>query len=186
MHGNQKQTHWAYVAGIMDADGCFMMIKHKRQTKNGTSERSLAFPKNLDAWSYTYLPCIKIGMIEYEAIGFILEEMNFGHMHIDGARKNRPNSKPIYHWYMRNKNECIPFLKGVIPHLRVKRDRAEFLLKFCMHLLKFPNPCYKGLSKEELDYREQTYLRMREFNGNKVAATTKFQGRENVSDSLNS
>ena len=46
MHDNQSQTHWAYIAGIMDADGCFMIFKHKRKTKNGNSQRSLDFPKN--------------------------------------------------------------------------------------------------------------------------------------------
>ena len=79
MQDNQNQTHWAYVAGIMD--------------------------------------------------------MRFGHMHIDGARKDRPNS-------------------------------------------------YKGLPPEELNYREDMYIKMREFNGNKVGATTKSHGPERACDSL--
>src|ERR1700691_1440020 len=105
MQDNQRQTHWAYIAGIMDADGCFMIFKHKRKTNNKTTERAIAFPKRVECWSISYLPGVKICMIEPEAINFIMNEMNFGHMHIDGARKSRPNSKPIYHWYLRNKNQ---------------------------------------------------------------------------------
>lgn len=186
MQDNQRQTHhWAYIAGIMDADGCFMIIKHKRKTKNRTTVRAFAFPKTVENWSISYLPAAKIVMIEPEAIQLAIE-MGFGNMHIDGARKNRPNSKPIYHWYMRNKDDLIPFLKGIMPFLRVKIKRAIHLLQFCNHLNEFSNPCYTGLHFEELNYREQSYLKMRELNGNKVAATTKFCGLERASDSLNS
>ena len=186
MQDNQNQTHWAYIAGIMDADGCFMIFKHKRKTKNKTTDRAQAFPKRVESWAITYLPGVKIGMIEPEAISFIQNEMGFGHMHIDGARKNRPNSKPIYHWYMRDKNRVRLFLENVIPHLRVKKYRALHLLDFCKHLQNAPLRGYLGLSQEELDYREDMYVKMREFNGNKVGATTKSIGPEKACDSLNS
>lgn len=184
MQDNQSQTHWAYVAGIMDADGCFMISRHKRRTKNKSTERALVFPKKVDNWSNTYMPAMKIAMIEPEAIHLIEKEMGFGHMHIDGARKRRPNSKPIFHWYLRNWRQAIPFLEGIIPYLRVKKDRALHLLDFCKHLSIYPNPGYRGVSLEELNYRKESYVKMREFNGNKVGATTKPHERESVSDSL--
>ncbi len=184
MQGNQMQTHWAYIAGIMDADGCFMIFKHKRKTKNGTTHRSIEFPKNVGQWAISYLPGVKIAMIEPEAVHFIMNEMGFGNICIDGARQSRPNSKPIYNWYLRNKEKLIPFLEGILPYLRVKKPRAEHILAFCNHLKKIGNPCYRGISTEELDYREKVYLRMRELNGNKVAATTKSQGHESACDSL--
>lgn len=186
MHDNQSQTHWAYIAGIMDADGCFMIFKHKRKTKNATTQRAIDFPKRVESWGISYLPGVKICMIEPEAINFIWKDMGFGNMHIDGARKSRPNSKPIYHWYMRNWRPIIPFLEGIIPYLRVKKDRALHVLSFCEHVRDNPNPGYRGLSQEELDYREEAYIKMREFNGNKVGATTKPHGHESASDSLTS
>lgn len=184
MQDNQSQTHWSYIAGIMDADGCFMIFKHKRKTKNKQTERALSFPKNVDSWAITYLPGVKIAMIEPGAIDLIQNQMGFGYMHIDGARKNRPNSKPIYHWYMRDKNRIAEFIENLLPYLRVKKNRALHLLEFCRHLQGVKLTGYKGLSKEELDYREDMYCKMREFNGNKVGATTKPQKHESVSDSL--
>jgi hypothetical protein len=186
MHDNQSQTHWAYIAGIMDADGCFMIFKHKRKTKNRSTERALGFPKNVDNWSITYLPGVKIGMIEPEAIDLIQNHLGFGYMHIDGARKSRPNSKPIYHWYMRDKNRVAKFIENILPYLRVKKNRALHLLEYCRHIQNISSRGYKGLSQDELDYREDMYIKMREFNGNKVGATTKSSGRESVCDSLNS
>lgn len=184
MQDNQIQTHWAYIAGIMDADGCFMIFKHKRKTKNKLTARALSFPKNVKSWAITYIPGVKICMIEPEAIQLIEKEMGFGHMGIDGARKNRPNSKPIYHWYMRDKFKTAIFLENVIPYLRIKKNRALHLLEYCKHLQKIPNQGYRGLSQEELNYREDMYIKMREFNGNKVGATTKSPGPEKVCYSL--
>lgn len=184
MQDNQRQTHWAYIAGIMDADGCFMIFKHKRKTNNKTTERALKFPKRVREWAITYIPGVKIGMIEPEAIDFIVNTMGFGHMHIDGARKSRPNSKPIYHWYMRDKWKTATFLENIIPYLRVKKDRALHLLKYCKHLQSIPNVGYKGIPDYELDYREDMYIKMRAFNGNKVAATTKSPSPEKGCDSL--
>lgn len=184
MHGNQRQTLLIYTAGIMDADGCFMILKQKRKTKTGISKRSLAFPKCVDEWSASYMPAVKISMIEEEAVKAITEELEYGKYKLEGARKSRPNSKRIYHWYMRDRLKVEKFLEEIIPFLRVKTKRAEHLLKFCNHLNSQKNPCYRSFDKSELKYREDSYLKMRELNGTKVAATTESSGPERVSDSL--
>ena len=87
---------------------------------------------------------------------------------------------------MRDRKKIVPFLESVMPYLRIKKNRAEFLLNYCK-TATYSNKksTYFGLSKEELIYREDSYQKMRELNGRNVAATTKSQGRESVSDSLN-
>lgn len=177
MQDNQRQTHWAYIAGIMDADGCFMITKHNRKTPDNRRW------KTLERRSPTYMPSVKIAMIEKEAIHFLHENLGFGQYKLDGARKNRPNSKPIYQWFIRGKKGVVPFLENVMPYLRVKKFRAEFLLDFCKSMV-LTTDGYHGIPEKELNYREQSYVKMRELNGNKVAATTKFCGLERVSDSL--
>ena len=189
MQDNHDQTNWAYMAGIMDADGCFMIFKHKRKTKNGNSLRSIDFPKNVEQWAISYIPGVKIAMVEREAIDLIWKIMGFGNMGIDKARKDRRpggpmNSKPIFHWYLRNKYDCLRFLNGVLPYLRVKKARALHLKEFAEHLIAAGSPCYRGLSQSELDYREDMYIKMREFNGSFVGATTNPSGCESITDSL--
>ena len=164
MQGNQRQTHWSYIAGIMDADGCFMIIRQKRGRKS----------LEIGEFSLSHMCALKIAMIEEEAISFITHEMKFGEYNLDGARKDRKNSKPIYHWYLRQRQEIIKFLENVIPFLMVKKERAKFLLKFARRMEKYTDKRFcKRLTKSELNYREQAYRKMREFNGNKVATTTK-------------
>jgi len=182
MQDNQRQAHWAYIAGIMDADGCFMITRHKRKTQRKD------YPHKVDSWSWTYMASVKICMIEPEAINFIFNEMNFGTISLNGTRPNRPNSKPIYQWGIRDRNKIVPFLEEVIPFLRVKKDRAKFLLNYCKSAEYHRNrgTRYFGLSKEELIYREDSYQKMREFNGKKAAATTNPPKCESISDSLTS
>ena len=177
MQDNQRQTHWAYIAGIMDADGCFMLTKHFRKTPE------IRRWNTLEKRSCTYLPSVKISMIEPEAVFFVKDEMGFGEIRLSGARPSRPNSKPIYQWCMRNKKNIIPFIEGVMPFLRVKKNRAVFLLNYCKTVKDCASP-YHGLSSEQLNFREQSYWKMRELNGSKVAATTKSRGCESISDSL--
>jgi len=179
MQDNQRQTHWAYAAGIMDADGCFMITRHKRKTQRKN------YPHKVDNWSWTYLPCLKVAMVEYEAIDLLHNILNFGTVTLDGARISRPNSKPIYQWGIRNRTELPIFLEKVIPYLRVKKERAKFLLKYCKtaKYLGGKKAGYFGLGKDELVYREESYQKMRKFNGKKVAAETKPLKRESVNDS---
>ena len=169
MQDNQRQAHWAYIAGIMDADGCFMITRHKRKTQRKD------YPHKVDNWSWTYLPSVKICMVESEAIDLLHKEMKLGTLTLDGARISRPNSKPVYQWGIRNRKQLAPFLENVIPFLRIKRARAEFLLNYCKTARNIDDISsrYFGLSKDELVYREDSYQKMRKFNGKQVAAETK-------------
>jgi len=169
MQDNQRQAHWAYIAGIMDADGCFMITRHKRKTQRKD------YPHQVDNWSWTYLASVKVCMVEPEAVTFLHQEMNFGTLTRDGARLSRPNSRPIYQWGIRNRKQIVPFLENVLPFLRVKKNRAEFLLNYCKTAKNIDDhgARYFGLDKDELIYREESYQKMREFNGKNAAATTK-------------
>lgn len=179
MHDNQRQTHWSYIAGIMDADGCFMITRHRRKTVRKNH------PHTVDQWSWTYLASVKICMVEPEAIDFIHKELGYGTVSIYGARPSRPNSKPLMEWGIRDRKKTKEFLINVLPYLRVKKKRAQFLLDYCntARYCQIGGSRYFGLSKEELVYREESYQKMREFNGTKVAAETKPRECESISDS---
>lgn len=178
MQDNQRQTQWAYIAGILDADGCFMITRHNRPTPKVRKWTTV------ESYAPTHLPSVRIAMCEIEAISLVHDEMGYGFRQLIGARPSRPNSRPIYHWNLQGRKKIIPFLEQVIPFLRVKKNRAEFLLEFAKRK-KVTTDGYHGVPKAELEYREWAYQEMRRLNA-KVAATTKSQGRESASDSLDS
>lgn len=170
MQDNQSQTQWIYAAAIMDSDGCFMITRANR--KDGT---------------HYYTPMVKIAMINNGSINYIHRETKLGKISITGVRPSRPNSLPLYEWRLCNKNDLIKFLNGIMPYLQNKKDRAQHLLNFCAFgNYKENSQKHMKLTKDELHYRDQAYLKMRELNANKVGATTKSPGPERACDSLNS
>lgn len=165
MQGNQKQTDWAYIAGVMDSDGCFMIIKQNR-VFNG---------KNCPQ----HTPTVKISQVEPECIKYITHDLGMGKYKLDRTRireyenGRRFGSKPMYDWYIRSREKLKPFLTGIIPYLRIKKNRAEILLEFCNSIKLMHRGWYGPNSNSELARREDLYIKIRKLNSGKVAATTK-------------
>jgi hypothetical protein len=168
MQDNQRQAQpWIYAAAIMDSDGCFMIARYMRATGN------------------YYLPLVKIAMIQDGAINYIQRELKLGRIKIAGPRISRPNSQPLYEWTITNRPDLIRFLEGIMLYLQNKKNRAEHLLSYCKKAeYKFYGYRNNRLSDSEVEYREQSYQKMRKLNCVKAAATTKSPGRESACDSL--
>lgn len=179
MQDNQRQAHLSYIAGVMDSDGCFMISRHKRKTKRKN------YPHKVDQWSWTYLAAVKLSQIEPEAIDFIMDILGLGTVSICGTRPSRPNSMPLYQWGIRNRVDLPVFLEMIIPYLRIKKKRAQFLLEYCRtaKYLGGKKAGYFGLGQDELAYREESYQKMRKLNGKNAAAETEPSKRESASDS---
>lgn len=167
MQDNQSQTHWIYAAAIMDSDGCFMIARYKRGHR------------------YDYLPNVKIAMINDGSINYIKKMTGLGNIIINGIRPSRPKSLPMYEWRITKRDNLIDFLNGIMPYLQNKKDRAKHLLDYCEKVGHKPyGTRHIPMTKEELNYREESYQMMRELNSNKVGATTKSRERESACDSL--
>lgn len=187
MQDNQRQTHWAYVAGVMDSDGSFYLSKNTRKTTRIKGKKGTIYPTNVEGWRPSYRPSVQICQIEPEAVFFLKDEMKLGYVYSDGIRKSRPNRAPMFRWFIKGRENLIYFLENVIPFLTIKKKRAEFLLSYCKHVQDVNDQGnlrpYFGLDEEELAYREDAYIKMREFNRKKVAASTKPRKYESISDS---
>jgi len=167
MHDNQSQTHWIYAAAIMDSDGCFMINRYKRGAR------------------YDYLATIKITMVNNGSINYIMNSSGLGYVNINGIRTSRPYSLPLYEYRITNRNDLIIFLTAIMPYLQNKKERAEHLLNYCNKIGYKPHgQRHIKMTDEELQFREDSYLKMRKLNKIKVGATTKSYGPEKVCDSL--
>ena len=156
MQDNQMQAQWIYSAAIMDSDGCFMIARYKRGHR------------------YDYLPNVKIAMIQDGSVNYIKESTGLGYINIVGTRKSRPNSLPLYEWRITKREDLITFLNGIMPYLRNKQNRAKHLLEYCLKVgHKEYGQRHIRMTDEELQYREDSYQKMRELNVIKAAATTK-------------
>jgi len=112
----------AYIAGIMDADGCFTININR-------GKRHIA-----------YNPFIQIGQIDQEAINFVKERFEFNkyiektnHSNVTGSNYI---PKPFYRIVMAGvRTEA--FLIRIYPYLKIKQKQAKCLLELCK-MLKNP------------------------------------------------
>ena len=137
----------AYVAGVLDGDGSFSIIKK--------IENALRSP--------LYYPVIQLANASKELVEMFQEKFG-GSFFTRKARelKDGGKRKPSHQWKLEKSNSCLPFLEKIIPHLVVKQERAKFLKEFISK-----NPFKRGsnkLSEDILMNRESDYLKMRQFN----------------------
>lgn len=138
----------AYMAGVMDGDGSFSIIR--RNAKNGRSP--------------SYYPAVQLannfkGLIEFFILKF------GGSLGLKKAKVTNDgvHRKDSHQWSLQKQFKCLPFLEKIIPFLVIKKDRAKFLKEYCEK-----NPNLKTgstrLSQDVLTQREKDYWKMREFN----------------------
>jgi hypothetical protein len=159
MQGNQRQAVlWAYLAGLIDGEGSFVIQKTSVE-KIAKSSRSKT-PK--------YLAYFCIGMVDKAPLDLIRDTIGKGKVYEERV----PNRRSIWRIRFAGRITLMPFIKQLLPYLMVKKRQAEVVLDFCE---KWVTPYARStlVSDEELQRREEAYLIMRKLNAVGAAATTK-------------
>lgn len=144
----------AYMAGVLDGDGSFSIIKKKGK---------------YEGQSPLYYPLIQIANSSKELIDFVYAEFG-GLLNTRKAYIAKDGSlrKISYQWKLSQANPCLPFLEKIIPYLVIKKERAEFLRDYILR-----NPFKRGsgkLSDDILQNRESDYMKMRSFNDRRMSS----------------
>lgn len=170
MHGNQRQAvHWAYLAGLIDGEGSFVIQKQAVE-KIAKSSRSK---------TVKYLGYFSIGMVDKEPLDLIRDTIGCGKVYEERVFDRRS----VWRIRFAGRLKLIPFIQELLPYLIVKKPQAELMLDF---LTKWEAPGrkehgYRALvSDQELQRREEAYQQMRKFNLVGAAATTKSRSNREV------
>lgn len=152
-YDNQREAVLlAYLAGVIDSEGTFNLTK--TQPKGYTNPR--------------YTARVMIGMAEKEIIEMFSNRYG-GSVLIERI----PNRKIIYRWKIVGDTErTARLIEELIPFLVAKKERAAVLLEYIRTKQSTGFQRKKGIPKEELQRREDFYLRMKEFNATGAPATT--------------
>jgi len=130
---------WAYIAGLMDTDGSFLI--NKRFGHNGMKSPS-------------YVTRVSYGEKDTRTPSFIKKTFTFG------CINHKDNDKCVngrFVWELVVKEEIIDFINRVLPYLMVKKQNAEILLNFCLNYKPMKKGHRFGIPKEELEFREKCY-----------------------------
>lgn len=125
----------AYVAGVVDGDGCITLTPIKRNYKT------------------FYMPHFHIVNTNLKMIKFCQKIIGGRILTFKDKRHNR---KLRYRLYSHNISEIIKILTKILPYLVTKKERAEVLLKFCKYRKKhyhkknygdFESNCFKEMKE---------------------------------------
>lgn len=162
-YGDQRQAvQWAYFAGLIDGEGSFVIAK--------TSVEKIA--KSSGSKTPKYLAYFCIGMVDREPLDKIIELIGCGKVYEERV----PNRRSIFRIRFGGRLKLMPFIENLLPYLIVKKKQAETVLDFCKNWVTSEKG-YHGyrlqVPEEELQRREEAYLKMRKLNAVGAAATTK-------------
>lgn len=130
-----------YMAGLMDAEGCFNIARCFRKASN----------------CYNYVAQIIFTNTNLEIMKWVV--FNFGGVY--KKRKSISGNKQAFDWKITNQKHAMSFLSTIYPHLVVKKEEAELMMKY-----------YQLSGKECPDEREVIYSDIKKLKWNKGSVTT--------------
>ena len=139
-----EDVKMSYLAGVMDGDGSFSI----RRLPNGKANILYFALLQCNTWRSF------VNILKKEFGGNIVKQKMY-------ICKDGSEGHALFSWKLRGAENVRPALEKLIPFLKIKKERAEFLLEFIKN-----NPFVRGivLSPEIVESRERSFLKMVQFN----------------------
>ncbi len=136
-----KRTDLAYVAGIIDGEGCISFSGNP--TKSSHYNYILVQVVNTNEWLIRWL---------HMAFG--------GRFHLRKDKREKAKGwKPTYQWSI-GSMDALKFLELVYPYLKIKKPQAEIAIKY----LEMRGQKYRRLTSKERLVAEAQNLMLSELN----------------------
>ena len=134
-----RKTELAYVAGIIDGEGCISLNKN-RQTGYMALHLSVA---NTD-----------------ELLADYLHSLFGGHRYVNRRSKRGPKHKNVWYWSLYAEN-AVTILKLILPYLKLKRPQVELAIEFQK---RRPFGRCSGIKKAKSVLDEAQHILMSQYN----------------------
>jgi hypothetical protein len=133
-YDNLSKESLAYAAGLIDGEGCILIIRGKPRGVRVTPQYSLR---------------IVVGMSVLTGVKF-LHELFGGSISV---RANR-EYKPVNVWSVQT-IQAEGVLRNILPYLRVKKEEARIGLEFREHMNSYIRANGRIINKDEVSVREE-------------------------------
>lgn len=140
----EEKMTCAYIAGALDGDGSFSLIKVKAK-KNPL-----------------YFPALQLANRSKEMAYLLKNKLGGDVTQTTRQRKSdKANYSTLFRWILRGSDKCKEPLKNILDFLILKKDQAEILLNF---IACHPFIRGKTMSQDEVISRESFRLKILELN----------------------
>ena len=134
------ETEKAYLAGLIDGEGCIMI--HRGKQANGKPRHQL----RLDI-AQTDRPFFE-EWIEHTGVG-----------RISTVKRRSRKRATCYHWVLHDRQAEV-ILRAVRPYLRIKHTQADIAFEFMES--RRPRKAGRNLTETDYAFRDDCYLRLRD------------------------
>jgi hypothetical protein len=155
-----KQNKLSYLAGFMDGEGTFAIVKtfSIQRKPDGSKKRYIVYKLN-----------ISICNTNKEVMDWIT--FNFGGKSLPGSNENRkPHYKTRYAWHVTHRDKQKNLILGLLPYLVAKKEQAKISLQF---ITTYSSKIGVQLDSAVVEKREQLRKSMMILNGTFVATDSK-------------
>jgi hypothetical protein len=108
------ETTLAYVAGLLDGEGCILISRHKKQRASGKVGLEYFFQVGITNTDKPIIDWLKT---------------TFGGNVSNHSSSSKNKGKPGWQWRLSSKH-ARPFLVSILPHLRIKQKQAALAIEF--------------------------------------------------------
>lgn len=136
------ETQKAYIAGLMDGEGCIRIQKSKIKKTGGVSYVAVAYIGNTDC-----------------KLGEICAQVGVGNFY--KRKKINVNHKICYIWCL-SSNACRSLLPNIVDYLIFKKQQAIHLIEFLENVVKMVN--VRALKSKYLTDAEELYKKIKKLN----------------------
>jgi hypothetical protein len=145
---SEADLDYAYMAGIMDGEGCICVSRQMPRYRHDDRRRSFLY-KSSTCYVLTVAVCMSDPAPPYM---FYFE---FG-----GSLKFLGEKRHMWRWGV-SANDAVMVLRALMPYLKGKRAQAELAIKFQTERVNFAKAGRGNvISVEELSKREEIYQEM--------------------------
>ena len=131
----------AYLAGIIDGEGCICIRHHTKDRKSPTWDSRL------------YIVSTDRKLIDWL-------QSNFGGLTYSRNSKKNPHWKTKHEWVV-PANQLLPILYAVLPYLVIKKEHSEIAIKFRK---TYPDRNYCKIPKEFTKIRLECFQSLKKLN----------------------
>lgn len=153
-----NNTDLAYIAGLIDGEGTITINRHRNKSKRG----------------WVYQPCVSISNTVPSLCMWVQSVTGMGNVNSKDYKNRNKRYRLPWVWQVFNMEEIVVLLTKLIPFLKLKREQALLLVRFCEERIKqnrrwVPDRDRMGRfvpsTNSYTELQHQIYRRIRKLNG---------------------
>jgi LAGLIDADG endonuclease len=128
MLNSGDECFYAYLAGIVDGEGCISFSRGHRNKSYYANDGALKCPKDM----FYLLVQVQISNTDLPVLEYLNGKIGFGTIYRN-IPKVKEHHKKQYRLSFNRQKEIMTLLSHIVPYLHIKKMQAQLMIDYCKH-----------------------------------------------------